>query len=86
MTEICNCYLPPTIVRAINWAVRVLDEWQEEHNKYCNERCPSDLLEHPAAQTLNLWLACFVVEARRADRFAYHNFGFEELQEVYVTT
>ena len=71
MTEICNGYVPPTTVRATNWAVRVLDEWREECNKRCSKRCPSDLLEHPAAETLNLWLARFVVEARRADGDPY---------------
>ena len=62
MSEICNGYVPPTTVRATNWAVRVLDEWREERNKHCSERCPSDLIE-----LLNLWLARFVVEARRVD-------------------
>ena len=52
-----------------NWAVRVLNEWQEECNKRC--WCPSDCLERPADETLNLWLARFVVESRRADGYPY---------------
>ena len=35
MSEICNGYVPPTTVRATNWAVHALDEWREEHNKRC---------------------------------------------------
>ena len=52
MSEMCNGYVPPTTVRATNWAVRVLDEWWEERNKRCSERCPSDLLERPAAESV----------------------------------
>ena len=52
MSEICNGYVPPTTVIATNWAVRVLNEWQEEGNKRCSEMCPSDLLERPAAESV----------------------------------
>ena len=52
MSEICNGYILPTAVRATNWAVRVLDEWQEERNKRCSVRCHSDLLERPAAESV----------------------------------
>ena len=58
MSEICNGYVPLTTVRATNWAVCVLDEWREERNKRCRERCPSDLLERPAAESVACSLCC----------------------------
>ena len=64
MSEICNGYVPPTTARATNWAVLALDEWREERNKRRSERYPQASL---SALLLNLWLARFVVEARRAD-------------------
>ena len=52
MSEICNSYVPPTTVRVTNWAVRILDEWREERNNHSSKKCPSDLLEHPAAESV----------------------------------
>ena len=33
--------------------------------------CPADLLESPTIDSLNFWLSCFVIEARRADGKQY---------------
>ena len=68
MSEICNGYVPPATVRATNRAVRALDEWREERNERRSERYPQASL---SALLLNLWLARFVVEARRVDGDPY---------------
>ena len=47
--------------------------WCDERNAnlQLKEKCPLHLFEKPDAEKLNLWLSCFVVEARRKDGEPY---------------
>ena len=68
MDMICQGYVPPNTKKATSWAVRAFEQWRDQQNE---KSSPSDLLEKPTADSLNRWLPCFVVEARRENGKLY---------------
>ena len=63
MDMICRGLVAPNTKKAISWAVRAFEQWQDQWNEKSSEECPSDLLEKLTADRLNCWLPRFVVEA-----------------------
>ena len=72
MERVCKGYVPKNTTKATDWALRVFEQWKENRNYTSpEERVPEKLLEDGNAELLNLWLARFVVEIRRADGEPY---------------
>ena len=72
MSKICSGYLSPSLTRYTMWAVRVFDQWQEEHNTRSSDQCPLDLWRSLAiTEALNHWLPRFIMEARPSDGDPY---------------
>ena len=71
MSKICSIYIPPTTKRYTTWAVRMFDQWREEHNTQSSKQCLLDLLGKPSVKALNHWLPQFIAEARRSDGDPY---------------
>ena len=72
MERVCKGYVPKNTTKATDWALRVFEQWKENRNHTSpEERVPEKLLEDGNAELLNLWLARFVVEIRRADGEPY---------------
>ena len=72
MTKVCEGFTPQNTTKNTDCqALRVFQEWQKQRD---GDRCPSDLLERHSAEKLNYWLYRFVVECRRASRWATLSF------------
>ena len=69
VSKVREGFVPENTSKNTTWGLRVFEAWRDQRK--CEEKCPSDLLESPSAESLDYWLSLFVAECRRADGEQY---------------
>ena len=63
--------IPKNTQKNYQWALRAFNEWIQERNKRCEDKCPESLLETENAESLAKWLSLFTIEVRKKDGERY---------------
>ena len=63
--------IPKNTQKNEQWALRAFNEWIQERNKRCEDKCPESILETENAECLAKWLSPFTIEVRKKDGERY---------------
>ena len=63
--------IPKNTQKNEQWALRAFNEWIQERNKRCEDKCPESILETENAECLAKWLSLFTIEVRKKDGERY---------------
>ena len=63
--------IPKNTQKNEQWALRAFNEWIQERNKRCEDKCPESILETENAESLAKWLSLFTIEVRKKDGERY---------------